>query len=117
VGTILAAGKNAPKALGASATEPLFSEDLMDDSGPRLDKDASRAIKRIELQMQVEGKFHKADLAQEAGNVAFILAILVAAVFLKVLQVCGVSGTVGVVLGVPIFLGVFLLVFSQTFRA
>lgn len=77
----------------------------MADSEPRLDREASKAVKRIETQMFIEGKLDKAVAAEGAG--ILLLPLLLGAVGLVgwALKSMDLDGPAMVFVGVPVLIG------------
>lgn len=80
-------------------------------SEPHIDHEASSAIKRIESQMLLEGKLDKA-LASEGAGILFLPVVLGAVGLVGwTLKSLGFDGPEVAILGVPILIGLGLLVF------
>lgn len=81
----------------------------MPEPEPRVDRDASEAIKRIETQMRMEGKLENADVAEGAAILFLPLVLGVVGLVAWVLQSAGLEGVGMVFVGVPILIGLGLL--------
>lgn len=83
----------------------------MPEREPKIDREASDAVKRIERQMFLEGKLDQAVAAEGAGILflpPFLLAVGIVGWALKEMDV---EGPAVVFLGVPILIGLGLLTF------
>ena len=77
---------------------------MMSEPEPRIDRDASRALRRIETQMRAEGKLDKADAAEGAGIVLMPVVFAVSGAVAWSLKSMKVGGPPQVVLTVMIVL-------------
>ena len=83
---------------------------------PRIDHEASEAIKRIESQMSQEGKLDKAYASEGAGILFLPLLLGAVGVVGWALKSMGASGPETVVFGVAILIGLGLLGFYSFHR-
>ena len=82
----------------------------MPEPEPRIDREASEAIKRIERQAFLEGRLNKAYAAE--GAAILFLPVVLAAVGLVgwILNSLGLKGPGLVIIGVPTLIGLGVLV-------
>ncbi len=88
----------------------------MSEPEPRIDREASKAIKRIETQMRMEGKLEKADVAEGAAILFLPLVLGAVGLVAWVLKSLGLEGVGLVFVAVPILIGLGFLGFYLAHR-
>ena len=82
----------------------------MNDGEPRIDREASEAIKRMERQQMMDGKLDKAYAAEGAGILFLPVVLAVVGVIGWALTSLGLEGPAVVFVGAPVLIGLVFLV-------
>lgn len=84
----------------------------MNDNGTRIDREASEAIKRIELQQTLDGKLNKAYAAEGAAVLLLPLLLAVVGLLGWGLTSLGLEGPAMIFVGVPVLIGLGVLLLA-----
>lgn len=82
----------------------------MNHEDPRIDREASEAVKRMERQQLLDGKLDKAYAAEGAGFLFLPVVLVVVGLIGWALTSLGLKGPAVVLVGVPVLIGLVLLV-------
>ena len=82
----------------------------MNDGEPRIDRDASDAIKRMERQQMLDGKLDKAYAMEGAGILFLPVVLAVVGLIGWALTSLGLEGPEVVFVGAPVLVGLVFLV-------